>query len=313
MYLLASRSVILQYGFPKMEGKMDWNDLKFFLAVAQEKTLSAAAAQLGVSPSTVSRRIDMLERALNVQLFRAHRGGYSLTSAGTDLVPVAERASAQMRVFERNAQARDKDHSGPVCIEAPELLGQDVILPLLAGFMESYPAIRIELRASVRPSRLVSEDADIVLRLVRPTQGPYKLRKLGQIPFNLYASPDYIRQHGVPAEPNALHQHRVIGWSEDLNYLIMVSWLDSICPGLQPSLRLNSLGAQLGAARRGFGWAVLPAFAAESAGLVSCLPNVPVINPDLWLLVHAQSAILPRVALVRDHLFQTISQDSRLG
>lgn len=302
----------MQNGFPNMDAKMDWNDLKFFLAVAERKTLSAAATQLGVSPSTVSRRIDILERALNVQLFRAHRDGYDLTTAGTDLVPAAERASVKIQVFERNAQERDKKHTGPVCIEAPELLGQDVILPLLASFMKSYPEIRIELRTSVLPMRLVGEEADIILRIVRPTKGPYKMRKLGQIPFGLYASPDYIRQFGVPEKSNDLHQHQVIGWSEELHYLTMVGWLDKICPDLQPSLRLNSLNAQLDAARRGLGWAVIPSFAAEAAGLIPCLPSEPVFDPDLWLLVHEQSVTLPRVALVKDHLLHLISQDGRL-
>lgn len=292
---------------------MDWNDLKFFLAVAQERTLTAAAVQLAVSPSTVSRRIEMLERALDVQLFRSHREGYDLTPAGIDLVPVAEQACAQVRVFERNAQERDKKHVGPVCIEAPELLGQDVILPLLAGFMERYPAIRIDLRTSVRPLRLVGEEADIVLRLIRPAHGPYKMQKIGQIPFGLFASPGYVSQHGAPMDPIDLHQHRIIGWSEDLHYLAMVGWLNAICPGLQISLRLNSLNAQRSAACSGFGWAVLPTFAAETAGLIPCLPEIAVKVPELWLLVHEQSSKLPRVALVRDHLFQTLSKDVRSG
>jgi DNA-binding transcriptional LysR family regulator len=290
-----------------LEGKVDWNDLKIFLAVAHGKTLSAAAAQLDVSPSTVSRRIEGLERALDVQLFRPHRDGYDLTTAGRDLVPLAERTGAQMRVFERNARGRDNDHAGSVCIEAPELLGQGVILPHLASFMERHPTIRIELRSSVRSMRLVGETADIVLRLVRPEQGAYKLRKLGQIRFGLYASSEYVEQHGIPTGPDDLHRHRVIGWSEELRYLTMARWLDTTCPGLQPSLRLTSLGAQLAAARRGFGWAVLPVFAARPVDLVPCLFGAPELNPDLWLLVHEQSATLPRVAIVRDHLIQAIA------
>lgn len=154
-----------------MQSDMDWNDLKFFLALAQGKSLSAAAQTLDVSPSTVSRRIEALERALQVQLFRPHRDGYDLTEAGQGLVPAAEQAGAQMRVFERNARETGDDLAGPVRIEAPELLGQEVLLPALAGFMAAYPRIRIELRGAVQPVRLAAEEADIVLRLVRPSRG----------------------------------------------------------------------------------------------------------------------------------------------
>lgn len=292
---------------------MDWNDLKVFLAVAREQTLTAASEKLGVSPSTVSRRIEMLESALNVQLFHPHRGGYDLTSAGKDLVPVAERAGAQMRVFERNAKERDQLHAGPVCIEAPELLGQDIILPMLGHLMQQYRDIRVELRTSVRTSRLVTEQADIVLRLVRPESGPYTVRKLGKISFGLFASRDHIASHGVPTEPNDLHQHAVIGWAEELQFLSMASWLDSICPGLQTSLQLNSLNAQLSAARHGLGWAVLPTFAAKSAELVPPPNSMPALEADLWLLLHEQSAALPRVTVIRDYLINGIRADDRFS
>jgi len=92
-----------------MESMMDWNDLKFFLALAQAKSLSAAAAQLGVSPSTVSRRIEALELALHAQLFRPHRAGYDLTQAGLGLVPPAELAAAQLRVFSPHAEEGGHD------------------------------------------------------------------------------------------------------------------------------------------------------------------------------------------------------------
>ncbi|APG95716.1 LysR family transcriptional regulator [Sinorhizobium americanum] len=180
---------------------MDWNDLKFFLAVANMGSLSAASTQLGVSPSTVSRRIEALEAGLKVKLFRPHRDGYDLTPAGRELLPGAERAEAQMRVFERTARGKDSELAGPVRINAPELLGQEVLLPRLAGFLQSHPDIRIEMHSSVRPLQLVTEQADIVLRLVRPERGNYRQRKLGHVVFGIYAAPDYIACSGHPCKP----------------------------------------------------------------------------------------------------------------
>lgn len=99
---------------------MDWNDLRYFLAVAQGGSLSSAAQQLGVSVSTVSRRIDTLEQSLKLRLFRPHRDGYDLTPDGQGLLPAADQAAAEMHHFERKAKGAD-GRATPVRIEAPEL------------------------------------------------------------------------------------------------------------------------------------------------------------------------------------------------
>lgn len=290
-----------------MQSDMDWNDLKFFLALAQGKSLTAAARVLGVSPSTVSRRIEALEGALQLRLFRPHRDGYDLTEAGQDLVPAAEQAGTQMRVFERNARETDDDLAGAVRVEAPELLGQEILLPALTGFMATCPRIRIELRGAVRPVRLAAEEADIVLRLVRPSRGNYRIRKLGAIGFGLYAAPDHVRRHGSPQSPGDLHRHRIVGWSEDLGFLAMANWLSSHCPGLRPGLRLTSFAAQVAAVRHGAGWAVLPDFIARPAGFLPAPGALPPLVTDLWLLVHEQAQALRRVRLVRECLADALT------
>ncbi len=281
---------------------MDWNDLKYFLALAQGKSLSAAGLTLGVSPSTVSRRIEALEQALDVPLFRPHRDGYDLTEAGHDLLPDAEQAGVQMRVFERTARNSGDDLAGRVRIDAPELLGHDVLMPALIDLMAAHPRLGIDLRSAVQPVRLAAEEADIVLRLVRPSQGNYRMRKLGAIRFGLYASPDHARHHGIPETPRDLHRHQVIGWTEDHEFLTMAAWLSSHCAGLHPGLRLTSLTAQLEAVRRGAGWAVLPEFIARPAGFQPGLESLPQLVSDLWLLVHERTQALRRVQLVRDCL-----------
>lgn len=285
---------------------MNWDDLRYFLAVAETGSLSAAAARLRVSPSTVSRRIEALEGALEVHLFRPHRDGYDLTPTGRGLIPAAERAEAQMHVFRRSARESDGATSGPVRIEAPELMAQEVLLPALAPVLQRHPDLRVELHASVRSVRLAGEEADIILRLVRPEQGSYRQRKVGRVSFGLYAAPDHAAQ-GVPRTVDDLDDHRIIGWTEDLRHLTMARWLDTLRPGLTLALRLSSLGAQLAAARMGLGWAVLPAFAAEPAGLVRGLTDIPPLEPDLWMLVHKQTGDHPRIALVKGVLFEAVS------
>lgn len=286
---------------------MDWNDLKFFLALANARSLSAASGQLRVSPSTVSRRIEALEAALQVKLFRPHRDGYDLTPAGQDLLAPGERAEAQMRVFERMAREKDNDLSGPVRIDVPELLGQTILLPGLANLLQSCPDIRIEMHSNVRPVRLTGEQADIVLRLIRPERGNYRQRKVGRVVFGFYASPSYIARYGTPTSPAELYRHRVIGWAEDLRYLTMAAWLDELCPGLQPALRLSSFSAQMTAVEQGLGLAVLPRFAAEKIGLLALLQDAPKLVRELWMLVHEQAAVLPRVQLVKKALVEVLA------
>lgn len=286
---------------------MDWNDLKYFLAVANGHSLSAASSQLGVSPSTVSRRIEALETALSSKLFRSHRDGYDLTAAGKELLLSGERAEAQMRVFERTAQGKDSAQSGSVRLDVPELLGQMVVLPALVQFLEQHPEIKIEMHSSVQPVKLAGEEADIVIRLVRPTRGNYQQRKVGAVEFGFFASTSYLVRHGTPSKPEDLSAHRIIGWTENLRYLTMSTWFETLCPSLQPSLRLSSLTAQIIAAETGLGIALLPSFSVVASKLKRVLHKAPRFTPDLWMLVHSQAQELRRVKLVKRELTKILA------
>ncbi|PDS29146.1 transcriptional regulator [Rhizobium phaseoli] len=289
---------------------MDWNDLKFFIAVAQLKSLSAASRRLGVSTSTVSRRIDALEQALGSTLFRRHVDGYELTEAGLGLQMPAEQAETSMKAFERSAQEAGDRLSGVVRIDAPELLGQQILIPGLRGLMRDYPGIRLDIRSSVRPVQLATQQSDIVLRIVPPERGSYRMRSVGKIAFGLYAHQDYLDAHGTPSNEKDLSAHRVIGWSEELRYLSMALWLEELFPGLQPAMRFASFAAQLTAVESGFGIAVLPCFAALRTGLTPVLEDIPRLNLDLWLLVQDQAARAPRVQIVKDHLITILTESA---
>lgn len=274
---------------------MDWNDLRVFLAVANNGTLSAAASELGVSPSTVSRRIEMLEAALGLRLFKPHRDGYDLTEDGRSLVPSAERAASQILLFERDAVGTTSKVF-TIRIEAPELLSQEILLPALAPVLSDHPELRIDLRGSVRPVQIVHEEADIILRLVRPDKGNYRMKRLGQLRFGLYASADYARHAGVPDTTEDLRRHRMIGWPAEFGYLLMARWLSTTCPEATPQLHLATLSAHLAAAKAGMGWAVLPEFSAQPYGLVRALPS-HALTADLWLLTRIASE--PSIAAQR--------------
>ena len=291
---------------------MDWNDLKFFLAVARAKSLSSASRQLGVSVSTVSRRIAALEQALGLKLFRPHRDGYDLTEAGADLMPAAENAAAQMTGLERGALEKRGEYSGEVRMDAPELLGQHILLPNLAPLAQAYPEIRLDIRSSVRPVRLTAQESDIVLRLVRPDRGSYSMRTVGRVAFGLYCSSGFADRYGTPGGAADLQRFRVIGWNDELRFLAMALWLEELCPDVRPSLKLSSFTSQLEAARCGLGIAVLPCFAAEQTNLLRVLKEGPTLSLDLWLLVREQSAKRPGVRIVSEFLRKVLAANEQV-
>lgn len=289
---------------------MDWNDLRFFLTVARAKSLSAASVQLGVSVSTVSRRLEALEKALQVTLFRHHREGYELTARGRELLEPAERAEANIQSFERVASSISGNPAGLVRVDAPELLGQNIILPGLASFARTNPQIHLELRTNVAPVRLTAFDNDIILRLVRPTGGDYSIRKVGEIAFGLYGSADYLGRHGVPEVAQELSTHRIIGWTDEYQYLTMMQWLNRFAMDVPLALKLTSLSAQVTAVQNGYGLAVLPAFAAREAGFTRAITSVPPLAVDLWMLVHGQVKDFPRVRAVQEEILRTLEKSA---
>jgi len=284
---------------------MDWNDLKPFLSVSRAGSLSGASAVLGVSTSTVSRRIEALEAAIGTRLFKPHREGYHLTDAGRTLLPFAEKAETDIAALLRASKAPE-DRLRPVLIEAPELLGQAVLLPALAVLLADHPALRIELNNSVRSISLRDEGPDIIFRLMRPTQGRYRTRRVAQIGFGLYASCDYVQRHGLPTDPQDLVGKRLIGWTDAFAHLIMAQWLNELAPHTAPSLRLTSLGSQMAAALEGLGWAVLPDFAARSTPLVRGLGKDYSLYGDLWMLVSEDAEDAPLVQVVKNRLVNSL-------
>ncbi|MEH6824026.1 MAG: LysR family transcriptional regulator [Motiliproteus sp.] len=281
---------------------MNWDDLKYYLAVARCKSLSEAARGLHVSPSTVSRRIDALEHALGTKLFARRQDGYSLNEAGANLMSTAEQAEAQLLWLERGAAKSEAGATGIVRLVTPELLGQYLIIPQLGALQRSHPDIQLEIATDVRPSPLTKREADIVIRLNRPTQGDYTVQRIGQLCQSLYASTDYLQTLGTPAQTADLINHRLIGWDSELAYLPLARWLEGR-PGLpELYMRTGSFHAQLMAVRSHLGIAALPRFAAEMFDLQPVLVAEGGLHSDIWLIKQSDSRRLKRVNIVADYV-----------
>lgn len=287
---------------------MDWNDLRYFLAVARGHSLTEAARELRTSPATVARRIAALEQALGTGLFAKSNDGYGLTEQGSALVGPAEQAEAHLLWLERCGAVPSSTLGGVVRLAMPELLGQHFIIPSLAEFSRKFPHVSVEAVADVRPLTLKDREADVLVRLVRPSHGDYTLRRLGEIALGLYGSPSYILENGGPGTFRDLDGHRLIGWEARMGFLPMSRWLaDSVA---NPNLvfRAHTMSAQLAAVESGIGLAVLPAFVAQKYGLVRVVENEAPFRSDIWLLQAADTQSFARIRALADHIADLFEQ-----
>lgn len=291
---------------------MNWEDIKFFLAVARAGNLSEAALQMEVSASTASRHIERLEHQLQQILFIRRYDGYRLTQAGASVMASGERIEAQVQALKRGLEVETQEPRGVVRLATPELLAHEIILPALPAFRAANPWIMMELVADVRPVSLKKRAADIVIRTVRPTDGEYKMHKIGRLAAALFGSSAYLQLHGEPREPRDLASHALIGWDHELRFLVMSRWLTELAGEHEPWLRTSNFTTQYLACRAGLGLAVLPSLIAKNAGLCRVLPHLPPLQLDLWLLVSIETNQGERVKRVVGFLNDLFSNPALL-
>lgn len=275
---------------------MDWDDLRFALAVARAGSLTGAAQILGVDHTTVGRRIERLERSLDARLFDRLRTGYAPTPAGERLLGTAEAVEAAVLAGEAEIGGGNAAVTGSVRIGAPDGFGTWFLAPRLAALCDAHPGLDIELVATARLFSLSKREADVSIALSLPTQGRVVGRKLTDYRLGLYASPGYLERHGAPTEPADLARHRLVGYIDELLYTPELDYLHLVCREAAPRFRSANLIAQLQAVVSGMGIAVLPAFiVAGVPALVPVLPEAIRLTRSFYLLIHADSQGLARV------------------
>lgn len=283
--------------------KMDWDDIRFFLAAARTGSLAAASRQLGSHQPTVGRRIDGLEKRLGVRLFQRHAQGLTLTEEGQRIMQAAESMGEAAATLQRASSFEDEDIRGSVRIAAPSGLAMHVIAAKLPQFHERFPNLDVVLQPSVSSADLTHGEADVAVRLYRPTAGELVVRRAGNMGFGLYGSPDYLQQHGTPQNTADLPQHYFIGYGEQLRHLEESCWLESITEGARYLLRSDDTHTRLAATESGVGLAVLPhVLAQRSSQLQRVLKTEDAPLKTIWLVVHRDLRHMTRVRAVLDWL-----------
>jgi DNA-binding transcriptional LysR family regulator len=281
--------------------RFDWDDLRFFLAVARSGRLTAAARRLGADHATVSRRITSLEESLKAKLFERRPQGYALTGHGEQLLAKAESMETEALAIQSEIGGADMALSGTVRIGAPDGFGSSFLAPRFAGFAKAFPGLELQLIAMPRLLSLSKREADVAITLAPPKEGKVVARKLCDYRLGLYASQDYLDAMPPITAAEDLFAHRIVGYIDDLIFTPELDYLDEVAKGLRAQIQSSSVLAQMNAVAAGAGIGVIHHFmAVDEPRLVPVLPESVSITRSFWLLVHADLKDVARVRAVVD-------------
>lgn len=285
----------------------DWNDLKYFIAVARHGSTIAAGKALGTSQSTVHRRLSELERRLGRPLMTRHATGYRITEFGEDLRSYAERIEAAVKDLERFVTDAARDRSGVIRVTCPEPIVQRMAA-LIDRFHVRHPKLHIEFVMSDRYLDLLKGEADIAFRS-GDTDDELVGRKIADSIWAVYASRGYIERHGKPERVEDLSRHPLVNFDDSMRNHRVVKWLKAVAPDATIAARNNSVLGLLYAVKSGVGVGPLPtAIADTEPDLVRVLGPVPELARSWRLLTHPDLRRTPRIAAFFD--FVVAERDS---
>lgn len=301
---------------------MSWDDLRYFLAVMRGGSLSAAARALQVQHSTVARRIDALESALGIRLFDRLPRGWPPTDEGLQLAEHAARVEADVHAFARAAQGA-ATLDGVVRVSASPVFASHFLAPRLARAQRAWPALRIDLMGEMHAANLYAREADLAVRLSRPSEPGLAARRLGTMRFALCASPDWA---AAPPDTWAF-----LGYDDALAQMPQQQWLERFAAGRRFAFIANDLAALHRACVAGAGIALLPRFLVDDRALdtdkrmntdapvtVATPSSAPAplveltaaprcdVEREIWLVVHPDVRRSPRVQRVADAIADAV-------
>jgi len=284
-----------------------WDDVRFFLALSRTRSLSGAARALGVDHATVGRRLTAFEEELGSKLFDRTPEGFAITAAGEAILSECEAMENAASSVDRLVAGHDARLSGIVRVATTELLAQVVVVPALAQIAATHPQLQVDIVAHARPVDIARRQADLAVRLVRPSDGDLVCRKLGEFGMTRYASRAYIAAHGILTSGQNFDGHMSVG------YLNAPSWFNAGLGGAHTALFSNSPFVQLAAMAAGVGIGVAPCCVGdEYPGLVRLVPGeAPELRP-IWMIMHRDLRRVARIRLVANAIAEAFERKRQL-
>ncbi len=292
-----------------MTWNIGWELYRSFLGVLREGSLSGAARALGITQPTAGRHVAALEEALGVVLFTRSQTGLLPTEVALALRTHAEAMESIAASMERAATSQGEGVRGVVRVSASEVVGTEVLPPIITQLREAHPALKVELVSTNRVQDLLRREADIAVRMVRPRQEQLVARRIGNIELGFHAHRDYIARHGTPRNLDELPAHTVIGYDQPPAFVRAAGKSIRNFTRDTFSLRADSDLAQLALIRAGAGIGVCQVgLAKRDPALVRLMPRAFSLKLDTWVTMHEDLRNSPRCRVAFDALVEGLVQ-----
>jgi DNA-binding transcriptional LysR family regulator len=287
---------------------LDWNDLRYFLAVARAGSTLAASKQLKVSQATVSRRIMALEQTIGVEIFSRKPSGYSLTQRGELLMPAAEAVEESVLAFSDKVAFETRRVSGTVRLTTVESAANAWVIPALAQLRARFPDVRVEIITTDDNLDLARGEADLAIRFGnKPVAEALVVRHLTDMEESFYASHELVARLGLPEAPGDLARYPLVTSTDDGG--MINSWILANLPDAEIAHRANRLSSIIAGVRAGMGASILPCLMGDDIrGLVRLGPPIAELRTPGWMVTTDQARRQPHVRAVIDFIVGQIQE-----
>lgn len=291
---------------------LDWNDLRFFLAVARSGSTLSASRELKVSQATVSRRVAVLEEAVAAQLFVRRPSGYELSPRGAAMLPLAEEVERAVLGFESAIAAETRRLTGTVRLTTVESAANSWIIPALRQLRETHPGISVEIITTDANLDLARGEAELAVRFgSRPVQESLVVRHLADLDVAWFASRELAVEHGRPSEFAQLARYPLVAIARGGPGL-GAEWLVANLPGAQVVQKVSTISSVQTSVRAGLGAGLLPCVIGDDLpGVVRLMPPVEDFGTQCWLVTTDVARRQPHVRAVIDFVVEQIGRNLR--
>lgn len=285
---------------------MQWDDVRVVLAAARAGQIKIAARQLHLSQATVGRRIARLEESLGLNLLIREPHGCRLSDEGLALLPQFEAVETEFQSITDHSRAHSIGLQGTVRISMPDGFGLEFLSTRIGKAQDIYPDLKLQLVPAPRNFSLSQREADIAIRVERPSTGNIVRQKLTDYSLGLFASQDYITRHGMPQSLDDLTQHRLVGYVEDLIETPELNYMYEFSKSWRSDIEVSSAAGQCRAVRSGAGIGILHHFMTHGLDDLVPLLSDTLVTRSYWMAWHTQVAHLKRIQAIADFIAQEV-------
>lgn len=286
----------------KSLSSFDWSLVQAFLAVAEEGSLSGAARLNSVSQPTLGRQIKALEDGLGIPLFNRQARGLVLTEEGIALLPAAKIMAEAAAKLATVAAGKGGEIGGTVRITASEFVAQYLLPKVIARIRQLHPELQIELHPTDASDNLLFREADIAVRMYRPTQLEVITKLIGVMELGFFARPDYLDRKGRPDKLEEMLGHDLIGYDASERLIRGAAKFGWQLSRSDFGVRCDQQSVHGELIRAGCGIGILQTRVAEELGLEKVFSTFPMPGLEVWLATHEALRNTPKIRTVWNEL-----------